>query len=146
MNFRHDDPSVGAAAIGNFEGEQAPPVLVVDDSKDVRDCISSFLRSSGYRVIQAEDGLAARSVLSSEHPVLVISDLEMPVSDGWDVLTYCHAHCPTLPVMIVSGAALGQRPEIECWAAGFLPKPFSVSRFRAEVQRLISRAARSRPS
>ena len=76
-----------------------------------------------------------------EQPALVISDLEMPVSDGWEVLTYCHTHCPDTPVMIVSGAVLGRHPEIEGWAASFVSKPFCIDRFRSEVERLISRVA-----
>ena len=120
----------------------APPkVLVVDDTKDIRDCISFLLRTSGYRVLEAEDGLAAQLILLNERPALVISDLEMPVCDGWDVLAYCHAKLPATPVLIISGAVFGQRPGIERWAAGFLPKPFSIGRFRREIQRLIPVAA-----
>jgi CheY-like chemotaxis protein len=136
MTFRHDDPSWGATAIAYSDEKLPPQVLVVDDSKEVREFITLLLRLSGYRVLKAEDGLAAQNILMIEHPALVISDLEMPISDGWDVLAYCHAQHPDMPVLIISGAALGQRPEIECWAAGFLLKPFSLARFRAEVQRL----------
>lgn len=141
MNFRHDDASAGAATIANPPEKRSPQVLVVDDTKEIRDVIALCLRRSGYRVLEAKDGLAAQIILFTEHPDLVISDLEMPVSDGWDVLTFCHAHQPGLPVLIVSGASLGQRPEIERWAAGILPKPFDLLRLRTEVQRLISHAA-----
>ena len=141
MIFRHADASLGAAATGNFPREVPPKVLVVDDTKEVRDCISFFLRSSGYRVIEAEDGLEAQMILLNEHPALVITDLEMPTCDGWDVLTYCHTRHTGMPVMIMSGAALGRRPDIECWATSFLPKPFSIAQFRAEIQRLVPLAA-----
>lgn len=116
-------------------------VLVVDDAREVRGTIAVILRVSGYRVLEAEDGLAAQKILVNEHPALVISDLEMPDGDGWGVLAFCHEQRPDLPVLILSGAGLGRRPEIERLAAGFLPKPFSFQRLRAEVQRLVSRAA-----
>lgn len=141
MNFRHDDLPRGAALMENSVHPSPPKVLVVDDAKDIRDCISSFLRASGYRVLQAKDGLEAQLVLTNERLALVISDLQMPVSDGWDVLAFCHAKHPATPVLIISGAVLGERPDIECWAAGFLPKPFDVDRFRAELQRLAPLAA-----
>ena len=118
-----------------------PQVLVVDDTKEIRDSITIILRASGYRVLEAEDGLAAQTILMKRQPALVISDLEMPVCDGWEVLEYCHARHPDMPVLIISGDALGERPEIECLAAGFLAKPFSAERFRSEIQRLICRAA-----
>ncbi len=141
MNFGHDDAALGARIAAPAAPIAPPQVLVVGDFKDVRDCIGVILRSGGYRVLEAEDGLEAQLILSNAHPDLVISDLEMPVSDGWDVLTFCHAQHPGTPVLIVSGGALGQRPDIECWAAGFLPKPFDLARFRAELHRLIPLAA-----
>ena len=100
-----------------------------------------LLRRGGYRVIEAEDGLAAQIILLTEQPALVISDLQMPLCDGWDVLAYCHTQHPNLPVLIVSGEALGRRPEVERWAAGSLSKPFDPEHFAAEVRRLVSRAA-----
>ena len=141
MNIRHEDPCGGAVFVGDSATKRPVQVLIVDDAEDIRDYLGVVLRSNGYRVLEAADGLVARSILKLEHPALVISDLEMPVSDGWEVLTFCHDHCPETPVMIVSGAALGRQPEIERWAASFVPKPFSIARFRAEVERLISRAA-----
>jgi CheY-like chemotaxis protein len=141
MNFRHDDPAESAAAIKYSETRRPPQVLVVDDTKEIRDSITIILRASGYGVLEAEDGLAAQTILMKKQPALVISDLEMPVCDGWEVLEYCHARHPDMPVLIISGGALGERPEIECLAAGFLGKPFSAERFRGEIQRLLCRAA-----
>ena len=141
MNSRHDDFSAGATTIATSEEKSPPTVLVVDDTKEIRELIASCLRRRGYLVLEAEDGLAAQMILHTEHPALVISDLEMPVSDGWDVLAFCHAHQPGLPVLIVSGATMGRHPDAERWAAGVLPKPFDLVRLHAEVERLVSHAA-----
>lgn len=141
MNFRHDDASESATTTPFPDKKLPPQVLVVDDAKEIRDSITIILRASGYGVLEAEDGFAAQAILRTRQPSLVISDLEMPVCDGWDVLEYCHAQHPNLPVLIMSGAALGRRPEIERLAAGFLAKPFSLERFRGEIHRLIYRAA-----
>ena len=130
-----------ATRVSDWEKILSPQVLVVDDTRQIRLLITAMLRSCGYRVLQANDGLAARVILMTAHPALVISDLEMPVYSGWELLTHCHLHYPKLPVMLVSGGALGQRPEIESWAASALPKPFGLTQFRAEVQRLVPLAA-----
>ena len=141
MIVRHDESSLGATVI-DYSAEELPPqVLVVDDTKLIRDLLGAIVRAIGYRVVEAEDGVAAQNVLMALRPALVISDLEMPVGDGWDLLAYCHAHCPDMPVMLVSAGSLGKRPEIECWAAGTVSKPFDLDRLRAEIQHLISRAA-----
>ena len=140
MNYQNEDAAMGAGAIALSDESSSPQVLVVDDTPAIRHFLALLLRASGYRVLEAEDGLAAKRIISTERPALVISDLEMPISDGWDVVSFCHKHCPETPVMIVSGA-LGKRPEIESWAAGSLMKPFSVQSLRAEVERLLPRAA-----
>ena len=118
-----------------------PQVLVVDDSATIRQFICLLLRRLGFAVLEAEDGLVARRLLARALPALVISDLEMPVNDGWELLAFCHAQHPGLPVLIVSGATPGRRPEIESWASGFLAKPFDLPRFRSEVERLVARVA-----
>ena len=141
MNLRRYADAQGATPIAFTEEKLPPQVLVVDDSKDIRLLISSLLRKHGYRVIEAEDGLVAQGILLTEHPALVISDLQMPLCDGWEMLAYCHSQHPEIPVLIVSGAAWGQRPEIECWAAGFLPKTFLVEQLQSQIQRLLGCAA-----
>jgi DNA-binding NtrC family response regulator len=141
MNSQQDGFAMGATAIGYSDEKLPPQVLVVDDSKEIRDSLTIVLRAGGHGVIEAEDALAAQRILRNERPVLVITDLEMPVADGWELLEHCHEQHPGVPVLIISGAPLGQRPEVERWAAGFLLKPFSLSRFRTEVQRLVLRAA-----
>jgi len=141
MVIRPDDVPLGATTIPFIDAKQPPQVLVVDDAEAIRRCLDLFLRSNGYRVLETADGQAAQMILRVEHPELVISDLDMPIGDGWELLSYCHAQHPTVPVLITSGAALGKRPEIERWAAGYLPKPFSFERIRAELHRLVGRAA-----
>ncbi len=141
MNLRPDIAARSAAEIFSAEKKLPLQVLVVDDSRDIRGLIALLLRKQGYRVLEAEDGLAAQVILMTEHPALVISDLQMPLCDGWEILSYCHARHPEIPVLIVSGTAWGQRPEIECWAAGFLPKAFRIEQFHSEIQRLVGQAA-----
>ncbi len=141
MTHRHGVDAAGAALIAGEDKKLPPQVLVVDDSYEVREFVSLLLRLRGYRVIVAPDSVAARKVLESEHPALVISDLEMPAGSGWDMLVYCHVCHPGMPVLIISGTALGGRPEIECLAAGFVAKPFDLKHFNHEVERLLCRAA-----
>ena len=141
MILRHDLPSVGATLSHYSAEEMSPQVLVVDDTKQIRELLGAILRTCGCHALEAEDGLAAQDIVESAHPALVISDIEMPVGSGWDLLTYCHDHHPDLPVMLVSGNFRKMRPEIECWAADIIAKPFDLERLRTQIQRLVYRAA-----
>jgi DNA-binding NtrC family response regulator len=142
MSFLQDDPAAGTVTADPVEAGGRPLVLVVDDSKMMREVMVWLLRLSGYRALAAENGLAAQLLLLAEHPTLIISDLNMPLGDGWELLEFCHEHCPETPVMLISGEGLGKHPEIERWAAGFLAKPFDSRKFRATVDQLLSRAVR----
>jgi len=58
-------------------------VLVVEDSNSSRDVTSHFLQQGGFRVLEAEDGEDALSILRSRHVDLILTDIMMPNLDGW---------------------------------------------------------------
>ena len=65
-----NDPSSGAT------------VLIVDDEEYIRDLVSSAMRIAGFEVRSANDGHAALTAVSSQHPDLVILDVGLPGVDG----------------------------------------------------------------
>ena len=141
MSFRPTELHGSAHTIA-IDGElRLPEVLVVDDSKEIRDVIVLVLRVAGYRATLAQNGEEAKAHLSTMHPALIITDLRMPVCDGWSLLAFCHTHHTEVPVLIVSGEPFGERPEVEAWAAAFVMKPFDPKNLQSEVNRLLSRTA-----
>ncbi len=77
-------------------------VLVADDSPVVRELVSEILTSAGLAVEQASDGSAAlQSILESE-PDLVVSDVEMPRMNGFDLLAEVRRRSQRLPVVMLS--------------------------------------------
>jgi DNA-binding response OmpR family regulator len=123
------------------EDEKSPPkVLVVDDSEPVRESITWLLCTSGYQAVTANDGKMAKALLAMNHFALIITDLKMPVCDGWELLTFCHQYWPSIPVLVISGN-FGRRPDLERLASGFLCKPFDFLQLRAEINRLLPSTA-----
>lgn len=57
-------------------------VLVVDDEPAIRNLERAILKSAGYRVLTAENGLEALKLIEAEEPDVIILDVEMPVMDG----------------------------------------------------------------
>lgn len=117
--------------------QTSPRLLVVDDSAAIRDSVAQMLKFSGYQTSKADGADEARVLVAHEPPSLLITDLNMPFGNGWELITYCHAHHPELPILIVSGEPPGARPEIERHAKGFLSKPFNFHELLAEVARLL---------
>lgn len=123
----------------------APLVLVVDDSLTVRRVTQRLLAREGYRVTVAKDGLEALERLSEERPAVVLSDIEMPRMDGFDLVRNIRgdarlAHLPV--IMITSRIAQKHRDyAAELGVNHYLGKPYSeeellalIGRYAAEVQ------------
>jgi DNA-binding NtrC family response regulator len=118
----------------------APPlqIVVADDDQVLCQAIAATLRGAGYQVLTAAGADAAQSLLGEQPPALVLTELWMREGNGWDLLLHCQTRWPLVPVLLMSQSSLGLHPEIECWAAGFLVKPFSMSHLLSEVSRLAA--------
>lgn len=109
-------------------------MLVVDDDDAMRELVSSALEAEGYAVHTADHGGAALERLrEADQPDLVLLDLEMPVMDGWQLLTEMRAmdSCSAIPVLVMSGST----PEDAPAGVPFIAKPASVCGLLAAVRR-----------
>lgn len=117
-------PSVLAATVS-----QVPLVLVVDDSITVRRVTQRLLKREGYRVTLASDGLDALEKLQEERPAVVLSDIEMPRMDGFDLARNIRgdANLSDLPIiMITSRIAVKHREHAKQLGVDhYLGKPYS---------------------
>ncbi len=129
---------------------QAPVILLVDDSRLVHEHTGGILRDAGYDVLEAFDGKEGLALVRSEHPDLVITDIQMPELDGYGL---CRAikedpRTEDIPVLICS--ALGETPDLEAgFEAGaddYLVKPADPVDLLGRIQALLGRirAARER--
>ena len=111
-------------------------ILVVDDERVIRSLICDVLRDAGYRTIAADNGATATEVTDSEHPDLIVLDLQMPVMDGWTFCRQFRTNGHATPVVIVSahGATRAQR---ELQAAGAVEKPFDPDHLLKVVHSLV---------
>jgi chemosensory pili system protein ChpA (sensor histidine kinase/response regulator) len=122
-----------------------PLVLVVDDSITVRRVTQRLLAREGYRVALAADGLQALERLAEELPAIVLSDIEMPRMDGFDLARNIRAdarlkHLPI--VMITSRIAEKHREHAkELGVNHYLGKPYSEEELLGLVKQYSQRAA-----
>ncbi len=123
----------------------APLVLVVDDSLTVRRVTQRLLVREGYRVLLAKDGLEALEKLAEERPSVVLSDIEMPRMDGFDLVRNLRgdARWRDLPViMITSRIAQKHRDHAaELGVDHYLGKPYSEDDLLALVARYVAAEA-----
>ncbi len=102
--FTADALASGTPAASHVAANQAPLVLVVDDSITVRRVTQRLLKREGFRVALAADGLLALEQLAQEKPSVVLSDIEMPRMDGFDLVRNIRADAALqdLPVIMIT--------------------------------------------
>ncbi|MGM9488925.1 Hpt domain-containing protein [Ideonella sp. YS5] len=119
----------------------APLVLVVDDSLTVRRVTQRLLQREGYRVTLARDGLDALEKLADERPVVMLSDIEMPRMDGFDLVRNVRSdtRLHDLPViMITSRIAQKHREHAqELGVDHYLGKPYDEEALLALVRSYV---------
>ena len=121
---------------------QAPLIMVVDDSITVRRVTQRLLKREGYRVVLASDGLHALELLQDEKPSLVLSDIEMPRMDGFDLARNIRndVKLRDLPIiMITSRIATKHRDHArELGVDHYLGKPYSEDELMGLVRNYCS--------
>ncbi|MES2911238.1 MAG: Hpt domain-containing protein [Pseudomonadota bacterium] len=123
---------------------QIPLILVVDDSITVRRVTQRLLQREGYRVAMAADGLQALERLQEERPAVVLSDIEMPRMDGFDLARNIRGdvRLASLPiVMITSRIAEKHREHArELGVDHYLGKPYSEEELMSLVRHYCNTA------
>ncbi len=142
----------GAAAAARAEpadaSSEAPPrqdastVMVVDDALTVRELQRSIFEHAGYRVLVAANGEEALTRMSEERPDLVLTDIEMPVMDGFELTERIRAHpsLSTVPVIILTsrGSDESRRRGLDAGADGYIVKSgFDQNALLSAVERLL---------
>lgn len=131
--------SGGADLLGAEAAQTTVPlVLVVDDSITVRRVTQRLLQREGYRVTLAADGLQAMERLQDERPTLVLSDIEMPRMDGFDLLRNIRADqkLEGLPVVMITSRIAQKHREMarDLGANHYLGKPYSDEELLGLIQ------------
>ena len=118
--------------------QKAPLILVVDDSITVRRVTQRLLQREGFRVAMAADGLQALETLQDEVPSVVLSDIEMPRMDGFDLARNIRADARLkgLPIIMITSRIAGKHREhaMELGVDHYLGKPFSEDELMALVR------------
>ena len=114
-------------------------ILVVDDEPDVVTLLETTLKSEGYVVLPAYDGIAALDICNTDKPDLVLLDIMMPMMSGYEVCEQIKANPLTqhIPVLCLSSAHTAEA-RAHCFRAGaaeLIKKPFFPAELIAQVKR-----------
>jgi two-component system, OmpR family, phosphate regulon response regulator OmpR len=122
--------------------DDAPHLLVVDDDRRIRDLLSRFLRSEGYRVTTAETAAEARAKLDGLRFDMLILDVMMPGENGFELATSIRTSS-TVPILMLTArdAAESRIKGLEIGADDYVAKPFEPRELSLRIANILKRTA-----
>jgi two-component system, OmpR family, response regulator len=121
--------------------EPSPHILVVDDSREIRDPLVKYLQKNNYRAMGAESAAAARRLMKAQAFDLIVLDVMMPGEDG---LSFCRSLRETsdLPVLFLTarGEDVDRIVGIELGGDDYVVKPFNPRELLARIGAILRRA------
>lgn len=117
-------------------------ILIVDDYPDALEIWGLYLRSYGYEVLTAEDGISAVSLAHDHHPDLIVLDLELPGITGFEAAMRLREAEDTCAIPLIAATGYSHPAQLdrarECGFDSIVVKPCEPSALAAEIDRLLA--------
>ena len=115
-------------------------ILIADDHQLIRELLSKILTLSGYYVRTSEDGADALRQFNCEDPDLLITDLNMPEIDGYELCQRVRS-VSDIPIMLITACTnrSAKRKALSAGANAFLTKPIDLEEIKLLVYALLNR-------
>lgn len=121
--------------------EEKTTVLLVDDSVSMREMVGFTLRSAGYEVIEAEDGIEALELAKEDTFNLVVTDVNMPNMDGITLISELRklAEYKFVPILTLTTEEGDDKKKEgkEAGATGWIVKPFDPDNLLSTIRRVL---------
>ncbi|HVX41732.1 MAG TPA: response regulator [Gemmatimonadaceae bacterium] len=132
------------------ESRPRPLVLIAEDDPDQRFLYSEYLRTTGFDVLEAQDGVAAVAIAREHRPDIVLLDMGLPELDGIGVARALKEDpaLADIPILAITGLASDElrRRALTVGCATYLAKPYSPMALIAEVKHWLPRVTSHAPS
>jgi DNA-binding NtrC family response regulator len=123
------------------ESEQSPCVLFVDDEEAVRRLGARALRSAGFEVLLAADGVEAVECFKANYQRIgvVVMDMTMPRMSGGAAAEIMHGLCPEVPLILSTGFSCDDTANELVGVAATLQKPYRINTLIETVRQVLAR-------
>jgi two-component system phosphate regulon response regulator PhoB len=129
------------------ENNMSSKILIIDDESDVVDLIAMNLKSAGFDVLTANNGVAGLQRAKADLPALIVLDLMLPQMSGLEVCKVLKKDPLTARIPIIMLTAKSEEVDrivgLELGADDYVPKPFSPRELVLRIQSVIRRAKNS---
>lgn len=117
-------------------------IMIVEDDTDMLDVISGIFQDTGAKVLTATNGKEAFELLLHSKIDFVLSDVQMPIMNGTDLLKKIRIRNPEIPIVLLATGQSSLTPESakELGAADLIHKPFKMNEITKLVQSYLAKA------
>ncbi|HYG13934.1 MAG TPA: response regulator, partial [Methylophilaceae bacterium] len=133
-----------------LEVEEAPLAMVVDDSLTIRKVLGRLLEREGYRVVTAKDGMDALQQLQETVPAIMLTDIEMPRMDGFELARNVRGDARTaqVPIIVISSRTAEKHRNLarEIGVDAYFGKPVQDEELLAQIAALLAQPASIDPA
>lgn len=127
-----------------MQNDSKARILIIEDDFSFRDLLRLHLSAVGYKVQIAEDGVAGGRALLADPPDLILSDIDMPFLNGFELLSLLKTDESTasIPVILISGRSDSDTmaKAVDLGAADFLMKPVARDHLLDAIERCLEGA------
>jgi CheY-like chemotaxis protein len=112
-------------------------ILIIDDNIQLLETLAALIGAQfkDYTILTARNGMEGVAVINSMPVAFILTDLDMPMMDGYGVITHRNNSCPQVPLFVMSGncspeirETLGEMGVPEC-----IDKPFSLEQIKSKI-------------
>jgi two-component system chemotaxis response regulator CheY len=138
-------PVAAVAPVAGSGSGGAQRILIIDDSKTMRDMLRITLSGAGYDLLQGVDGQDGIEVLGDQMVDAVITDINMPRMDGYEVIRALRKkrHLDPVPILVLTTESEKDKRNIarEAGATGWMVKPFDPEKLIATLRKVLPEIA-----
>lgn len=122
-------------------------ILIIEDEDPIRMAVADALRSEGFQVLEAADGISGERLALSEGVDLILLDLMLPKRDGFSILRSLRQDRLAVPIIVLSarGEEFDRVQGFEFGADDYVVKPFSMGELLLRVRALLARSGGGAP-
>ena len=116
-------------------------ILAIDDEAPILDLLQQYLTAQGYRVTTAATATAARQVVASDPPALILSDLQLEETDGLQLVEQLRAQLPNVPVILLTGVLFDTQvveENLKWKISAYVSKTAPLDQLLMEVHRTLT--------
>lgn len=116
-------------------------ILIVEDEAKLREVLADFLRSEGFEVVTAKDGLTGMEMAQKVNPQIIVLDIMLPKKNGYDMCRELRVRDVAVPILMLTakGEEVDKVLGLELGADDYMVKPFGLKELRARIRALLRR-------